>query len=93
MKKLILMSLIFCFSLSFSGCLTTTGQFIYDNRVAIYKVTKKGITTFMSEDEIQALQLDKASTVIEYAYTIDKDSGKKIEDSSVTSQDTTNSTI
>lgn len=93
MKKLILMSLIFCFSLSFSGCITSTGQAIWDSRVSVYKVVKKGVTTFMTEEEIKALQLDKASTVIEYAYSIDKETGKKIEDSSVTSQDTTNSTI
>jgi len=79
MKKLLTILLVVAIATLFSGCYTTFGQKIYDKRVAVYKVVKKGVTTFLTEDEIKTLQLDKASTLIEYAYTVDE-MGKQVVD-------------
>jgi len=75
MKKLLLVGALFAFLLS--GCATTVGQKIYDNRVVVYKVVKKGVTIFLTKEEIAELELDNASTFIEYAYTLDKQ-GKQV---------------
>lgn len=79
MKKLLTILLVVAIAALFSGCYTTLGQSIYDKRVKMYKVVKKGVTTFLTEDEIKTLQLDKASTLIEYAYTVDE-MGKQVVD-------------
>jgi len=74
MKKLVLGAMIVAM---LSGCATTLGQKIYDNRVVVYKVVKKGVTIFLTKEEIAELELDEASTLIEYAYTLDKQ-GKRV---------------
>ena len=79
MKKLLTILLVASIAILFSGCYTSFGQKIYDKRVIVYKVVKKGVTTFLTEDEIKTLKLDKASTLIEYAYTVD-DMGKRVAD-------------
>jgi hypothetical protein len=82
MKKLA--SLMFIgLSILFSGCYTSTGQAVYNfvdnNKVVIYKVLEKGVVTFMTKQQIEELKLDKAGAVIEYAYSVNKITGKVVE--------------
>ncbi len=83
MKKIVLGVLAVFACLVFSGCYTTTGQYLYDkiedNKVAVYKVAKQGVVTFMTQEQIQEYHLDKAADTIEYLYTVDKESGKIVE--------------
>lgn len=79
MKKiLILCSALFALFV-FSGCVTSTGQYIWDNRVAVYKVVVKGVTTFATKEQIEDNQLDKVADVIEYVYSVDTSTGKLVE--------------
>lgn len=77
MKK-ILIGCIFALFL-FTGCMTTTGQYLYDNRVAVYKVVKNGVVTFMTKEQIESKNLDKLADTIEYAHSINKNTGKIVE--------------
>lgn len=63
----------------FTGCVTTTGQFLYDNKVAVYKVVKNGAVTFMTKEQIQEKKLDKIADTIEYIYSVEKNTGKIVE--------------
>lgn len=63
----------------FTGCMTTTGQYLYDNRVAVYKVVKNGAVTFMTKEQIKSKNLDKLADTIEYAHSINKNTGKIVE--------------
>lgn len=74
MKK-ILIGCIFAL-VAFTGCMTTTGQYLYDNRVAVYKVVKNGAVTFMTKEQIESKNLDKLADTIEYAHSINKNTGK-----------------
>lgn len=81
MKKLIgFMLAALVAGLFFSGCYTTTGQYLYDkiedNKVALYKVVKKGVVMIMTKEEIQEKHLDKVADAIEYLYSVDKESGE-----------------
>ncbi|MDC7249273.1 MAG: hypothetical protein PQJ49_05070 [Sphaerochaetaceae bacterium] len=77
MKKLAFFAM-FTATLMFTGCATSTGQFLWDNKVAVYKVVTKGVTTFMTKKQIEEKQLDKAADLIEYVYSIDTSTGKVI---------------
>lgn len=63
----------------FTGCMTTTGQYLYDNRVAVYKVVKNGAVTFMTKEQIESKNLDKLADTIEYAHSINKNTGKIVQ--------------
>lgn len=81
MKKIVKLSLAAAVAcLCFTGCMTATGQYVYDkiedNRVAIYKVVKKGVVMLMTKEQIQENHLDKAADAIEYLYSVDKESGE-----------------
>jgi len=73
---------IFCLILGlsfFTGCVTTTGQYLYDNKVAVYKVVTHGVVTLMTKEQIQEKKLDKIADTIEYIYSVEKNTGKIVE--------------
>lgn len=79
MKKLFGVICVAVFALFlFSGCATSTGQYLYDNRVAVYKVVKNGVATFMTKEQIESKNLDKLADTIEYAHSINKNTGKLV---------------
>lgn len=58
--------------LVFTGCtgLITGHEYSRDDLKVMYKVTKSGVTTFMSMEQIQALKLDKANIIVTDVYKI-----------------------
>ena len=57
MKKIITMIVV---SVAFSGCtgLVTGHKYDMDDAKVVYQVTKFGVTTFMTQEEIEAKNLD-----------------------------------
>lgn len=55
-----------------SGCTGIITGYEYDV-VKVYKVAKKGVITFMTEEEIKDAGLDKAAFGVEYAYSVIKE--------------------
>lgn len=71
MKKIIL--LIGCvFALMFSGCtgIITGHEYTKGDLVIMYKVVKNGVTTFMTQEQIEAAKLDKADLYITDSYKL-----------------------
>lgn len=69
MKKMILMTAMLFL---FSGCtgLITGHEYKMENAKVIYQVTKLGVTTFMSEEEIKDAGLDSLNDVTVRIYEL-----------------------
>ncbi|WP_320034797.1 hypothetical protein [Halarcobacter sp.] len=79
MKKIVLMLIAgFISVLIFTGCATSAGQFLWDNRVPVYKVVVKGVDSYYTKKEIEEKRLDKIAELIEYAYSVEQSTGKVI---------------
>lgn len=73
MKKLISLVIVCVFFIGCAGPVTGIEYNPKDVVVVMYKVVKKGVTTFMTKDQIESKKLDKVADSVEYAYSILKD--------------------
>ena len=68
--KLVLISAIICFSLSACTGVITDHEYKKEDLVIAYKVVKNGVTTFMTQDEIEQAKLDKVNMFVTDSYKL-----------------------
>ena len=82
MKKIIMLTMSIVLLISgFSGCVgpITSHQYKLEDAKIIYQITKDGVTTFMTEEEIKEKGLDKTNLAVTKWY-------KTIEDAKETKE-------
>lgn len=68
--KLVLISAVVCFGLSACTGVITGHEYKKEDLVVAYKVIKNGVTTFMTQEEIEQAKLDKVDVYLTDTYKL-----------------------
>lgn len=68
--KLVLISAVVCLGLSACTGVITGHEYKKEDLVVAYKVIKNGVTTFMTQEEIEQAKLDKANMFVTDSYKL-----------------------